>query len=194
MENNNLNNNQELNTEMMMAKVEKKKKDKGNGFGSDRIKQITLSGLLLAFAVIMSFATFNLGVGKIYLVGIAIFLMPLCLKFPYMIITALSAVAIADLLNGYIAMTWISMIAYGGGVTIIWSCKFFKLSFIYFIGIALAALFTSLTYYVLEIPMLGHAYAIKDLIATLIQFAIVAPVVMVLYFPVKLVLKAVNVK
>lgn len=160
---------------------------------SDHIKQISLSGILLALATVLSFATFNFGGGYVYLIGIAIFLMPLCLKFPYMLMTAITAVTISDAINGWIINCWISMIAYGGAVVIIWLTKQLKLSIFYIVGLFVAAGFVIATYYFLELAMWGKAFAIKDVIATSIQFAIVVPTVSLLYIPFKVVLKATNI-
>lgn len=160
---------------------------------SSHIKQISLSGILLALAVVLSFATFNMGGSKIYLVGIAIFLMPLCLKFPYMIITTLTSILIADTINGWLAYTWISMIAYGGAVVIIWLSKLLKLGIFYMASLVIASAFIIFIYYVLDMQMFGKSWAIKDVVATSIQFAIVVPVVSLMYYPFKIVLKATNI-
>lgn len=69
------------------------------------IYDIALSGLLMALAIVLSFATFKIGMGNVYLVGIAILIMPLVLKPQYAIITGIISVVITDALTGWIAFT-----------------------------------------------------------------------------------------
>lgn len=162
---------------------------------SGHIKQIAMSGILVALAVIMSFAHFTIGGGNVYLIGIVVFLMPLCLRFPYMLISAISSVVICDLITGWIAFTWISIIAYGGAVIIIWASTKLRFGFIFIGGLIIGSIYAVTIYYLLEssIDSIGHSIAVKDAIATSIQFAIVIPITSLLYFPLKLIMKPLGV-
>lgn len=153
------------------------------------IYEITLSGLLMALAIALSFATFKIGGGGVYLIGIAVFVMPLMLRLPFAFISGIASVVIADALSGYIMYTWISVIAYGSAIIIIWLSKLLKFKFIYIIGLLIASFVIVLIYYLLDLVMWDQSYATADAIATLIQFAIVVPIVSIIYQPLKLISK-----
>lgn len=143
----------------------------------------------MALAIALSFATFKIGGGGVYLIGIAVFVMPLMLRLPFALISGIASVVIADAISGYLMYTWISTIAYGSAIIIIWLSKLLKFKFIYVAGLVLASFVIVLIYYLLDLVMFGKAYAIDDAIATLIQFAIVVPIVAIIYQPLKLVSK-----
>lgn len=151
--------------------------------------EISLSGMLMALAIALSFATFKIGAGSVYLVGVAIFVMPLMLRLPFALITGITSVVIADALTGWIMFTWISVVAYGSAIVIIWLSKLLKFKLFYILGLIVASLVAVLIYYLLEMIAFDKAIATADAIATLIQFAIVVPMVSLLYQPLKMVSK-----
>ncbi|MCR8613264.1 MAG: hypothetical protein NC236_02165 [Mycoplasma sp.] len=152
------------------------------------IKQIVLSGIMTALAVIVGmFAHFYFLGGQVFLVAIIIFLMPLLFKLNFLIINTVISVVLVDLLNNWITYTWISIIAYLIAVLTIWTCKHFKLKIFYMVGTLTAAGLVVLIYYLLEKKVFGEALAIDDLYATSLEMAITLPVVWILYFPIKII-------
>lgn len=149
------------------------------------IQEITLSGVLMALAIALSFANFKVGGGSVYLVGIAIFVMPLVLRLPFALITGIASVVIADALSGWIAFTWISVIAYGLAILVIWLFKLLKFKFIFILGLLIASGLAIAVYFFIEWKVFDLALASSDAIATTIQFAIVVPIVSLLYWPLK---------
>ena len=83
------------------------------------IYQITLSGFMCGLGIILGiYGTFNLGGGGVYLIAIVIFLMPLVLKLPALVLSTIITIITADAVTGYLAYTWISCIAYLSAVLI----------------------------------------------------------------------------
>lgn len=69
------------------------------------VVEISLSGMLMALAIALSFATFKIGGGGVYLIGIAVFVMPLLLRLPFALISGIASVVIADAISGYLMYT-----------------------------------------------------------------------------------------
>ena len=154
--------------------------------------QIALSGLLTGVAILLGFVgNFHVFGGNLNLIGIAIFIMPFFLKVQYSVISTAIAVVITDLLNGWIAFVWISLIAYVGAVLIISLFRIIKLKIIYFVLIASASLFIIATYYFLEMNAIDKSFALKDLVATSIEVGVATSVALIVYLPMRIVSKVV---
>ena len=148
---------------------------------------MTLSGLLVGLGIILgTFATLHIFGGAVYLIGIVAFLMPIILRLKFSIISVLVTVAITDLINGYIIYVWISLIAYGVATIIIWMFSKLRLKILFIPGLLLAAISIVGIYFFMELITIDMAMAIKDMFANLIQFAIVIPIVSLLYTPILL--------
>lgn len=151
------------------------------------IKQIVLTGIFTAAAILIgSFVHFPIFGSNVYLIGAVIFLMPIVLKMPFAIIGASISVVLSDLTTGWIAYTWISIIAYVGGVIIIKLFSYLHFKFIYVIGVLVASLFAIATYFI-TMNIFDKAQAFSELWTDLIQFAIVLPIVIILYRPIKII-------
>lgn len=152
------------------------------------IQQMTLTGVLTAIAVIVgAFAHFPLFGGQVYLVGAIVFLMPLILKLRYALIGTLVSVLLTDLITGWIQFTWISLIAYGVGTVIIFLFSIPKMKLLFIPGLIIASLTIAAIYFLLELSVFDKGLASSDFIASLVQFAIILPIVGILYTPVKLI-------
>ena len=152
------------------------------------IKQIATSGVLVGLAVLLgAFARFPLFGGNVYLVGVIIFLMPLMLKYAYALASTLIAIVLTDLIGGWIAFTWISMLAYGTAVSIIYIFSVAKSKFIFIPGLIFGSMAAIAIYYFMELAVFDHAIAISDLYTTSIQFAIIIPIVALVYTPIKII-------
>lgn len=154
---------------------------------------MTLAAVMSALAILLGiFGTFTVGGSGVYLIGIVLFLMPLVLRLPALIISTVISIVISDLMTGYIGYTWISCIAYVSAVLIIWALNIFiKLKIIYIISTLLAAIVVVCIFYFLSlaIPAFSHARIIKDLIGTIIEVSIAFAVSNILYLPFKLIPK-----
>ena len=151
------------------------------------IYEMTLSGLLVGLGIILgTFATLHIFGGAVYLIGIVAFLMPIILRLKFSIISVLVTVAITDLINGYIIYVWISLIAYGVATIIIWLFSKLRVKKLFIPGLLLAAISIVGIYFFMELITIDMAMAIKDMFANLIQFAIVIPIVSLLYTPILL--------
>ena len=156
------------------------------------VLQIALSGILTGLAILIGFfGNFRVFGGDLNLIGIVIFIMPFFLKIQYSVISTGIAVVITDLLNGWIAFFWISMIAYIGAVVIISLFKFIKLKIVYFILISIAAIYIIGIYYFLENYSISNSFAVKDLVSTSIEVGITWTISMIIYLPIKIVSKVV---
>ena len=82
---------------------------------SEVIYSICLSGMLVAIGILIgAFATVPaFGGNKIYFIGAIVFAMPMILPLRYSFISSLIVVAVSDVLQGWAAYCWISMIVYG---------------------------------------------------------------------------------
>ncbi|MCK5806862.1 MAG: hypothetical protein KAG91_00530 [Mycoplasmataceae bacterium] len=151
------------------------------------VYEITLSGFLVSIGIIIgAFATFHIFGGAIYLVGIVAFLMPIILRFRFSIISVLITVIITDLINGYIIYVWITLIAYTVSTIIIWMFSKLRLKLLFIPGLILASISVISVYFFMEALVFDRAMAIKDMYANLVQFAIIIPVVSLLYTPILL--------
>ncbi|WKX02805.1 hypothetical protein [Candidatus Mycoplasma mahonii] len=151
------------------------------------IKQITLSGLLIGLAIIIGlFLHFPLFGGQVYLIGIIIFVMPLFLRIDMLIISAISSVVLVDVISGFGQYSWMSAIAYGLAIIPIWLMLKLQFKIFYFISLIISSLIIIATYYFLERITFGSALAFKDFLATSLQMAIVVPIVIMLYWPLKM--------
>lgn len=153
------------------------------------VKHIALSGILAGLAILLGFfARFPLLGGNVYLIGIIVFIMPLLLRIDFALITAAISVVIVDLLWGWINYSWISVIAYC--VPVIFIKLINKIKFIGWLLIPVAFIISGAwatgSYFILEYKFVDQGLAWKDLIATAIQFAIVVPVSILIYAPIKM--------
>ena len=153
------------------------------------VKDITLTGILTALAIVVGlFAHFPLFGSHVYLVGIVVLLMPLVLRLPFAIIGGILSVILTDLYTGWIAYTWISVIAYMAGIIIIYLfVKLFKIKLMFLLGLLLGSVAITLIYFVLIYVVIDQAAAYDGLIANGIQFAIVIPSCALLYLPVRII-------
>ncbi|TCG11732.1 hypothetical protein [Mycoplasma marinum] len=166
--------------------MNKIKSKKNNWYQYNHIKQIAISGLMVGVAVIVGFfGYFPLAGGNVYLLAAVIFLFPLVLKLPYAILSTISAVIMVDSLTGYIAFTWISIIAYVGAILIIWTMGLLKIKIIFLLSTLVASAYLIFIFLSLEWIIFGKSYALKDAIATTIQMSIVLPIVYIFYIPIK---------
>lgn len=152
------------------------------------VYEISLSGILSAIGIMVGLFAFSpIGIGKIYLVGIIIFLMPLILRLQFALLSGMIILVFTDLYTGYIVTTWISMIAYLVGIITIFLFTLSKKKWFFIIGLIIGSLLTTTIYFFLEYFKFDMAYAIADLWTTLIQFAIVIPITTLLYVPILLI-------
>ncbi len=158
------------------------------------ILQITISGLLVALAILIGiYGNFKIGGGGVYLLASIVFLFPLLLKFPYILLSTMSSCIMTDWLTGWIAFSWITLIAYTGAVTIIWLFQLTKFKIAYFLGVFLGSVFLVMTYLLLEMTVFDVSIALKDAISTTIQMLICIPILWILYFPIKAVSKTIKI-
>ncbi len=160
------------------------------------ILQITISGMLTAIAVLIGiYGHFTIGGGGVYLLAAIVFLFPLLLRLPFVILTTVISCIITDWATGWIAFTWITLIAYGGAVIIIWAFNLNNKRYSYFLGTFLGASYLIVVYLVIEmvVPAYGVSLALKDAIATTIQMAICVPIVWVLYLPIQTIAKTIKI-
>lgn len=151
---------------------------------------IVVSGFLTALAVLLgTFAWFPLFGGSVYLVGIVIFAMPLFLPFTYMLMSGTISVLLVDVFTGWVQYSWISILAYGAALIIIWTFVKLRLALFYFVGLFIAMLVAVTIYYFLIKVTIDNAYAISTIIATSIQFTIIFPISILLYYPFKIIQK-----
>ncbi|NQZ66054.1 MAG: hypothetical protein HRT99_02415 [Mycoplasmatales bacterium] len=154
------------------------------------IYQISLTGILTSLGIVIGmFAYFPLGAGNVYLVGVILFLMPLVLKFQFALIGCLLSLLFTDLYTGYIATTWISLIAYSIGLLIIYWFRLLDKKWLFIVGLILGSLVVSIIYLILEFIVFDRAYAIADFWATLLQFTIIVPITSILYTPILIISK-----
>lgn len=159
---------------------------------NNAVFQTALSGVLTGVAIVVGwFGNFHVMGGNLNLIAIAIFIMPFFLKMQFSVLSAGISVVIVDLLNGWIAYSWISLVAYVGAVIIISLYRFIKLKFVYFVLVIIASLFIVGTYYFLELYSFGKSFAMKDLVTTAIEVSIATGVAMIIYLPLKIVAKVV---
>ena len=151
------------------------------------IIQIAFSGVFSALAIVLGFfAKFDLFGGHIYLIGIALFLAPIVLKLPFSIIVTSISILIVDWYSGWIAYTWISIIAYVSAIAIINVFKLFKTKILYIVFTLIGSIIIIMAFYALESIVFEKSQVINDLIATSIQMAIVLLTVWILYLPIRL--------
>lgn len=152
------------------------------------IKHIALSGVLTALGIVLGlFAKFPLFGSNVYLVGIVVFLAPLILPFSFSFFTGTIIVILTDIFSGWGAYCWISFIAYGLGIMIVWLFSKMKLKTFFLLGLIMASAATTLIYFILSFVIWDLSRAISDLAATSIQFLIVVPVISMLFWPIKLI-------
>ena len=156
---------------------------------NNAIYHIAQTGTLVSLGLILGFfAHFPLFGSNVYLVGIVVFLMPLVLPISYSLIGGILIVILADVFAGWGANSWISALAYGSGIIILWFFSKFKFKIFYILGLLLASIATTAIYFFLSWMQWDLTIALQDLAATAIQFLIVIPVVYLLYWPIKLVM------
>lgn len=155
------------------------------------IKQITLSGCLSAIAIVVGiFLHFNIFGGNLYVIGIIIFLFPLLLRIDFVIISSIISVSITDIFTGFGQYTWISILAYGFGVIIIWLFSKLRFKLAYMLGVLLAGIFIIVAYFFLELIVFDLSIALRDLATTSLEILISLSVVSFLYHPTKIIAKA----
>lgn len=123
--------------------------------------------------------------GAVYFVGIVTLAMPLLLRIKFALITGITSVVLADLISGWIMFTWISMIAYGISIILIWCFLQMKSSWLFVCGLVFASVWIIITYIFLEWLVFGQSVALGDGIATTIQMCIIAPLEVAIYFSLK---------
>lgn len=123
--------------------------------------------------------------GAIYFVGIVTLAMPLLLRINFALVTGTASVVIADLISGWIMFTWISIIAYGVAIVLIWCFLQIKSHWIFILGLIFASVWIIITYIFLEWIVFGESIALGDGIATTIQMSIIAPIEATIYFAIK---------
>lgn len=157
----------------------------------NEIYYIALSGVLLGLALIVGFfAQFPLFGGHVYLVGAVVLIMPLVLPFRYSFISGVLAVILTDVYSGWAMYCWISMIAYGVALCVMWFFSKSNSKWIFIIGLLISAAMIIWIYFVLEWGVFDKSIAISDVIATSIELAIAVPIAATLYHPIRLVVKA----
>ncbi|NQZ29062.1 MAG: hypothetical protein HRT98_01620 [Mycoplasmatales bacterium] len=170
---------------------------KSNYQGYDKkntILQITISGMLVGLAILVGvYGHFQLSGGGVYLLAAIVFIFPLLLRLPFVILTTTISCIVTDWATGYIAFSWITLIAYIGAVMIIWLFQLTKNKFIFFISVLIASVYVILVYLLLEIIVFDKALAYKDAIATTVQMAICLPIIFILYFPIKTIAKTIKI-
>ena len=153
---------------------------------------MVVAGLLVAIASIVGMvAKFPLFGGNVYLVGLIIFMMPILLRIDFAIISMAVSVVITDLMAGWIYNTWISIIAYLAAVIIIWG--FNKIPILNWValpvGFVVASGATIIIYFVMEYAFIDKSIAFSDTLATLVQFAIIIPALIIVHRPLKMLSK-----
>lgn len=152
------------------------------------VKQIALTGILVALAIIVgAFAHFPLFGSQVYLVGIIIFLMPIVLRMPLAILGAIISVVLTDLITGWVAYTWISIIGYTLATVVLRLASLMKFKFTYMPALIFASGIVITTYYVFTFLAIDKSLADKETLTNLVQFAIIIPVVAILYTPIRLI-------
>ncbi|TCG11207.1 hypothetical protein [Mycoplasma todarodis] len=176
---------------------EEQTKKRYQGYNKNNtILQITISGMLVALAVLVGvYGHFTLGGGGVYLLAAVVFLFPLFLRLPFVVLTTAISCVVTDWATGWIAFTWITLIAYGGAVMVVWLFQLTNKRYSYFIGTLLGSVYLVLVYMLIEmvVPAYGVALALKDAIATTVQMAICVPIVWILYFPMKTVAQTIKI-
>lgn len=146
------------------------------------VHQISIAGMLCALGILLgSFGAIKILGGSIYLCAIPIFLTPMFLRIEFSLMTTLATILMVDLISGWIAFTWISLVAYMGSVLIINFYPNNKKQINYYASIMIACAYAIVVYFFLEWIAFDFAYALKDLVYTSIQFAICIPVIILLY-------------
>ena len=155
------------------------------------IMQMTLSGCLVALAIIFGmFLHFPILGGHLYLIGIIIFLFPLFLNLFFTLLSTIIAVTINDIFTGLPQYVWISILAYTIAIIIIWVFAKFKFKFTYIIGTTLGGIWIIASYFLLEWSTFGLSVAFKDLLATSLEILIVWFITSIIYYPTKILSKA----
>lgn len=153
-------------------------------------KSIALSGMLMALGLSIGWFYIPILGRNIYIVAIAIFLMPLILPIGYTIITAALTVALSDIITGWAQWSWVSVIAYVAGVIIIWSFAKSSRKILFIIGMLLASAVISFVYYILFLIIEDNSVAIMSIFGNFIQAGITIPISTILYFPIKKISKS----
>ena len=150
------------------------------------IQQISLTGIISALGVILGIiSNFPLLGGRVYLVGSIIFIMPLILRFYFMVIGTFIIILLTDFFSGWLAYTWISMLAYLSSIIIIWLFLKKKNKYWFTFSLFIGSITNIFIYFVFEYIVFDQAQAISDLISTSIQFLIVIPISLFLYYPIQ---------
>jgi uncharacterized membrane protein len=161
----------------------------------NKILEICWAGLLCGLTILLPrIAYFKIGGSGVYLCAAVIFLYPLFLKFKLGFITTLTSVILVDLVTGYIAFTWITIVAYGGSIIIVYLFYYFNNWYFYFFGLLIAFGFSIFAYFFLSWIIIGEAKAINDLVATLIQSGVCFIVICVIYPMIKVLKKQNSIK
>ncbi len=160
----------------------------------ETVKQISMSGILVGMAILMGkFAHFNAWGGGVYLLSVIVFLFPLFLRLPYAILAATLSGFCTDAWTGWIQNSWITVIAYGGAVLIIWLFKTWKFPLSFCVGVVFASTYLVVVYLLLEWVAIDKAYAVGSVIANVIQMSVCIPIIWILYFPMKTVAKTIKI-
>ena len=150
---------------------------------SNTIKQISLAGVLSALGIILGLTGMITILGaNIYLCGIVIFLTPFILKLPYAIISSSIIIVFSDLITGWIAWTWISLLAYLIPVLIVGlllnskRAKDFilKNTPTYFGILMVSGAYAIIIFFVMSIVAFDYSYAFSSIVGNVIQYTIVA--------------------
>lgn len=148
------------------------------------IFQMTLSAALMGVAILLgAFTNFRILGGSVNLVGIVVFLMPLFLSLPFLLITVPTTILIVDFLSGFLYLSWVSMIAYTIGVLIIYFFKIIKLKSLFILSTILVSIVIISAYYFGDKIMFNSGQAVNNMISNIIQFAIILPITWILFFP-----------
>lgn len=153
-------------------------------------KWIALSGMLMALGLSIGWFYIPILGRNIYIVAIAIFLMPLILPIGYTITTAAFTVALSDIITGWAQWSWVSVIAYVAGVTIIWFFAKSGRKILFIVGMLIASSVISFVYYILFLIIEDNSVAIMSIFGNLIQAGITIPISTILYFPIKKISKS----
>lgn len=157
----------------------------------NEIVNIALAGMLMAMAIVIgTFGNFPLLGGQVYLSGIIIFVMPLVLPVWYSFIAGTVSAVLTDVLTGWGMYSWITFVAYGVAILIIWAFTKIKIKLFFIVGMIIAAIAATAIYFGLEwvVPAL-KADALRGSIATIVEFGISVPVAALLYWPIKRIIK-----
>ena len=161
---------------------------------SNTIKQISLAGVLSALGIILGLTGMITIFGSnIYLCGIVIFLTPFVLKMPYALISSSVIIVMSDLITGWIAWTWISLLAYLVPVLLIGLLFHFKKSkeFIsknsptYFGILMISGAYAILIFFVMSLVVFDYSYAFSSIIGNVVQYTIVAISTYLVYIAIK---------